>query len=363
MKTRLAGVSLVLLLIAGCDRNSEIKVYRVVKAPLEESAGGQQNTMPTNLPSPGFPGGAAMPQTSMASVSAPPGWEAQPPSQMRQASFLVKGDKGAVVDISLVGLGGSASNVLDNVNRWLGQLGQPPITDEKLGEVTQHLTTSLGDVAVFDLAGLPRDADPAKDGRIIAAMVSGPNGTMFFKMRGNAELTEAQKGEFMKWVAAVCNAQTGATTANTPAPKMPAQDSNGPQIKWQTPAGWTEVPPSAMRYASFNASDANGSKVDISVVTFPGEGGSDADNVNRWRTQIGLDPIDDKQIAALIVPVNGTNGNFSTLDMKSGDNRVIAAWTRRDGRSWFFKMSGPSSALDGEKSKFVDFLRSVKFQG
>src|SRR6478672_5467117 len=109
MKARLTGISLVLLLISGCDRNSQIKVYRVVKAPLEESAAGQQNTMPTNLPSPGFPGGAAMPQTSMMAVPAPPGWEPQPPSQMRQASFLVKGDKGAVVDISLVGLGGSAS--------------------------------------------------------------------------------------------------------------------------------------------------------------------------------------------------------------------------------------------------------------
>ena len=356
------GVTAVAALTASCDRKSEIKVYRVVKAPLEESATGQQNTMPTNLPSPGFPGGAAMAQMPMMSVSTPPGWEPQPPSQMRQASFLVKGEKGAAVDISLVALGGSASNVLDNVNRWLGQLGQPPITDEKLAEVTQHLTTSLGDVAVFDLAGLPRDADPAKDGRIIAAMVGGPNGTMFFKMRGNAELTEAQKNDFMKWVAAICNAQTGTMTADKSAPMVAPEASNTPQIKWQTPAGWSEVPASSMRYASFNASDAKGDKVDISVVTFPGEGGSDADNVNRWRKQIGLEPIDDKQIAALIVPVNGTNGDFSTLDMKSGDDRVIAAWTRRDGRSWFFKMSGPSAALDTQKSKFVDFLRSIQFQ-
>ena len=31
-----------------------------------------------------------------------------------------------------------------------------------------------------------------------------------------------------------------------------------------------------------------GDKIDISVVTFPGDGGSDADNINRWRQQIGL---------------------------------------------------------------------------
>src|SRR5205814_8795358 len=112
--------------------------------------------------------------------------------QMRQASFLVKGSNGAVVDISLVSLGTSAANVLDNVNRWLSQLGQPPIPAEKLATVTQHLTTSLGDVTVVDLAGLPQGADSAKDGRIIAAMVPANTGTRFFKMRGNADLTEAQ---------------------------------------------------------------------------------------------------------------------------------------------------------------------------
>ena len=51
---------------------------------------------------------------------------------MRQASFLVHGDNGAVADISFVVLGPAAGNVLDNVNRWLGQLAQPPVTEEKL---------------------------------------------------------------------------------------------------------------------------------------------------------------------------------------------------------------------------------------
>ena len=62
----------------------------------------------------------------------PPNWEPQPLSQMRQASFLVHGDNGALADISLVSLGAAAGNVLDNVNRWLGQLAEPPITADKL---------------------------------------------------------------------------------------------------------------------------------------------------------------------------------------------------------------------------------------
>ncbi len=349
------ALSLIAAAIAGCDRQADIKVYRVVKAPLEESAAAPSNSMPTNAPSPMSPHGMAAISGNAGAV--PANWEAQPPSQMRQASFLVKGDKGAVVDVSLVTLGASASNVLDNVNRWLGQLGQAPIDSAKLVQMSEHLTTLMGDVTVVDLAGLPAGADPAKDGRIIAAMVGSESGTLFFKMRGNAELAEAQKPEFKKWVTAVCSAQKVATQKDDLS--MPLNEPK-PQIEYKTPAGWTEVPASSMRYASFNAAAPNGSKIDISVVTFPGDGGPDSDNVNRWRQQIGLPPISDAQVQELVVPLNG-DAEFSTLDMTSEDSRVIAAWTRRDGRSWFFKMSGPAPALEAEKTKFIEFIRSVQF--
>ena len=67
---------------------------------------------------------------------------------------------------------------------------------------------------------------------------------------------------------------------------LPA-NSDKPEMKWEVPQGWSPAPASAMRYASFT-SETNGEKADISVVTFAGDGGSDADNVNRWRQQIGL---------------------------------------------------------------------------
>ena len=69
---------------------------------------------------------------------------------MRQASFLVRGDNGAIADISFVSLGTAAGNVLDNVNRWLEQLGQPPVTEQKLGDIAQRLRTSLGDVIMAE---------------------------------------------------------------------------------------------------------------------------------------------------------------------------------------------------------------------
>src|SRR5438477_6247290 len=349
--------AVVAILLAGCEKNSEIKVYRVSKAPLEESAAQQEDAMPTNTAAPRMPGGLA--GTSPPAVNTPPNWEPQAPSQMRQASFLVKGDNGAVADISLVSLGTAAGNALDNVNRWLEQLGQPPITEQKLADVAQRLRTSLGDVIIVDLAGLPKDADPAKDGRIIAGMITTADSTLFFKMRGNADLTEAQKGDFIKWVAAVCNAQTEAKSPQMAA--MPLQDAGAPQIKWNTPEGWTEVSPSSMRYASFSASDGESGKIDISVVTFAGDGGSDADNVNRWRGQIGLSPVDQDTVNSQITPLKSADTTFSTTDIAGSKARTIAAWTRREGRVWFFKATGPNAAVEKEKPNFVKFIESVGF--
>jgi hypothetical protein len=304
-----------------------------------------------------MPGG--LPPATETAVSTPPNWEPQPLSQMRQASFLVNGDNGAVADISFVSLGSAAGNVLENVNRWLGQLDQPPITEQKLGDIAQRLRTSLGEVTIVDLAGLPDSADPARDGRIIAAMVTTTDSTLFFKMRGNADLTEVQKSEFIKWVAAVCN-----TRNQTGPPQMaaaPPRDSGAPQIHWKAPEGWTEVPPSSMRYASFSAPAEEGGKVDISIVTFPGDGGSDADNVNRWRGQIGLAPIEANAVTSQIAPLKTEDGAFSTTDIAGVKTRTIAAWTRRDGRVWFFKVTGPNAAVEKEKTNFVKFIESVRF--
>jgi hypothetical protein len=211
-KSKLLALVAGVFLIAGCGKEeAQIKVYRVVKAPLENPASTQPVPPPSSasLPPnhPPVSGAGTGPAPSAAPMSAstvptPPHWEPQPLAQMRQASFLVRGENGATADISLVTLGPSSGDVLDNVNRWLGQLAQPPLTAEQLPQVVQHLPGDLGHVAVVDLAGKPEQGDPNKDGRIIAAIAPAATGTAFFKLRGNSALAGAEKENFLKWVAA-----------------------------------------------------------------------------------------------------------------------------------------------------------------
>jgi len=162
--------------------------------------------------------------------------------------------------------------------------------------------------------------------------------------------------------------QQNAMPANAPSPSMPGgmaagmppRDSAGPQIKWDVPEGWQQVPPSSMRYASFSVG-ADTDKIDVSIVMFPGEGGSDADNVNRWRQQLQLPPMSPAGIASQVESVKGADTVFSSVDIAGPTARTLAAWTRRDGRVWFVKATGPNTAVEKEKSNFVKFVESVRF--
>jgi len=59
-------------LLVSCEKNSEIKVYRVSKAPAEQSAPQQQDAMPTNTSAPRMPGG--LPPAAETAVTTPPNW-------------------------------------------------------------------------------------------------------------------------------------------------------------------------------------------------------------------------------------------------------------------------------------------------
>jgi hypothetical protein len=354
-----ARASVVLFTLAtflcGCDRSDDqIKVYRLVKPPGESAPMEKDAIASTNAPVKSTVERVPSPASNGA---VPPNWEPQPLSQMRQASFLVHGDNGALADISLVSLGASAGNVLDNVNRWLGQLAESPITADKLATLIQKLHTPSGDVDIIDITGQPENGDASKDGRIVVAIAPDEGKTSFYKMRGNPDLVGVEKTNFLKWISAI-RSDTGRDQAMLQ-PGAPTADK--PEIKWEVPAGWSPAAASAMRYASFTATAGTGDKIDISIVTFPGDGGSDADNINRWRQQIGLPAADASTLNSTIVPMKSGQASFSSIDVPGKDSRLLAAWTRRDGRTWFFKLTGPDAAVEKQKTNFVKFVQSVGF--
>jgi hypothetical protein len=62
-----------------------------------------------------------------------------------------------------------------------------------------------------------------------------------------------------------------------------------------------------------------------------------------------------------IAPLQAADTTFATTDIVGAKTRTVAAWTRRDGRVWFFKATGPNAAVEKEKPNFVKFIESVRF--
>ncbi len=143
-----------------------------------------------------------------------------------------------------------------------------------------------------------------------------------------------------------------AGTVPTPPPSAEAP-------KWELPAEWDEKAPGAMRQASFSAGQ-NG-EVDISVTAFPGEVGGDLANVNRWRRQLGLDPIDETTLARDTQTVKTRETELKYVELPGADQATLAGWTLHHGQSWFFKMTGPKAAVAAEQARFRAFLESVTF--
>ena len=76
---------------------------------------------------------------------------------------------------------------------------------------------------------------------------------------------------------------------------------------------------------------------------------------------MGFVPVDASMVTSQVVPLKTADTTFSTTEIAGDKTRTIAAWTRRDGRVWFFKATGPNAAVEKEKPKFVKFIESVRF--
>ena len=388
MKFAYLCLGVFVLSAAACKQSREPRTYSVAKeaapgtapqAPATADPHAQVPGMAPAATAPGGPGGdphAGLSADQLATVRAgnspqitdtpPPGWKKMPLSSMRQASYIIEGEGGATVDVSLVILRGAAGGTLINVNRWRDQLGQPAIDEATLKQTCQNLTTPVGAAVAVAIEGLAPGGNAAKDGRMFGVIANKDKDAWFYKMRGNAALAASEKDNFMRWVLSVKPATAEAPVATVPAPVVPVvpppavTEEGG--LSWQLPAGWTVAPAaSTMRYATISVVAADGSKGELIVSHFPGDVGGDLENVNRWCQQVGHAPVDQVGLAALISKLNAGPKSLALIDVTGPQSRLVAGWTRHGADTWFFKLTGPDALVGAEKAKFTGFLESVRF--
>ncbi|HXA09128.1 MAG TPA: hypothetical protein VNW28_04055 [Chthoniobacterales bacterium] len=361
---RLPLVAAALLVGAGCGNSddSKITVYRIPK-----------ETQPAAIPPP-----AAMNNAAPADVhwTAPSGWEEQPASGFRKGSFLVRGADGKTADVSVVSFPEAAGGLLANVNRWRDQLKLAPISNE--AEAGSPMSVGGHDMFFVDLVSAQPVAPDGSKARILGGIFPANGETWFFKMMGPDQLVESQRAAFQQFLQSVhasegasapmpMTANTGGRNTNAPTPPLIAAAQSVP-LQYAIPPGWQEKPLSPMRLASFKATSPNGKEIDVSVVSLPGVAGGDLANVNRWRSQVKLGPIDEDALAKSAEHVTANGHDFLTVDLVSdapidaqqGKQRILAAILDENERAWFIKMTGEDAAVTAQKSAFTDFLRGLK---
>lgn len=160
---------------------------------------------------------------------------------------------------------------------------------------------------------------------------------------------------------------TGHSTGNPP-PGMNGQVPPPPvptgeaALKWTLPQGWTEEKAGGMRFATIRPSVPG--KVEVSVIVLPGTAGGELANVNRWRGQIGLPPVDEGALQASRKQVKSRAGMVSVFDFTSegsAKTRVVAGLlTAADGNTWFLKMNGDADPVGKSKPGFLQLMESLR---
>jgi hypothetical protein len=353
--------------LAGCG-DEGVTAYRIPK-----------EAVPAQVP----PGETGQPSDSpVVRWTAPADWKPQPASGMRQASFLVAGDSGATADVSVVSFPGSGGDDLANINRWRNQVKLPPISADGLSGQLQKIAGAAGDFVVADMAGAGGNGGAG----ILGAWLRQNGRVWFFKMMGPSSLVEAQKAAFMGFLQSVSIVNPGAGESlaqNTPgstntndlprsgpdlsppvtsAPggsdlsSVPVQPEQGASLLWAPPADWRDAPGHPVRRGSFTT----GAGAEVAITAFPGDVGGVLANVNRWREQAGLAPVDDAGLGQATAALDSNGLHFLVLDASDGSTPMVAALVPWGGGTWFFKLTGPPEAVSRSKAAFLAFLRTVR---
>lgn len=337
--------AMILLALSGCEKE-DIKAYKAPKdAPTPQLATDQGPITPA-------------PPAVHVTWTSPSTWTPVKSEQaMRVATYHAGGDPG--VEISLAAFPGDVGGPLANVNRWRNQVGLPPATDADLPTMLESSDVKGVKVSTLRIKG-------AQGQDMLAAMITPGDGqTWFVKALAAPAILDSIRDDFLAFTKtfqlSALPSAPGAPTkaATTPPPTSPARPSGSIEARlsqFTPPANWTkEASASGFVTAAFAASNSHGG-ARVTASNLAGDGGGVLKNINRWRGQVGLAPLDNPQQQP-----TSTLGNAILVDLADADHktRMLVAFFASGEKTWFYKLSGSPESVDDERSAFEKFVRST----
>ncbi|MBI4422918.1 MAG: hypothetical protein HY554_04295 [Elusimicrobia bacterium] len=158
-----------------------------------------EHAAPASMPGAAAPGArapapmdGALPPGGL-SWSVPSGWQSRPSGGMRFATFAVPGE----AELSVVALEGQAGGELANVNRWRGQLGLAPLSEDEFRKQSSRVTSKAGALRVVEII--------SQDGKsgMIGAILAQDAKTWFFKLTGGAGPVKAARPSLERFLSSL----------------------------------------------------------------------------------------------------------------------------------------------------------------
>ena len=131
-----------------------------------------------------------------------------------------------------------------------------------------------------------------------------------------------------------------------------------------------------MLSAKFSITGADGTAAQVNVSSLAGEGGGLLANVNRWRGQLGLNTLNEMELAHLdptqLANPNPNNvlsdgSHFALVDFTGTDSQtgkaaeLVGAIIPQNGQTWFYKLMGDEQVVAQQKDAFIQFVQSAKY--
>lgn len=138
-------------------------------------------------------------------------------------------------------------------------------------------------------------------------------------------------------------------------------------LNWTAPSNWIEKKPTDFRLASYDIKTSNGDLVDLSITVFPGDAGGIESNVNRWRRQINLSPLNLNAIMNEALIESSMIGEYYVFDLTNQNNNqgmlatIIPNFNNSNSikETIFVKMIGSLQVLEELKYEFILFCKSI----
>jgi hypothetical protein len=235
-----------------------------------------------------------------------------------------------------------------NVNRWRGQLSLPPINLNELMTGKEEngglirLQVANQEVKVVNLVGTMK-----KDGGMNAPFMNRMNQAKAPKI-------------------------PSATGTADPHANLP-MNASASQIKFDPLPGWEEFPPEGFRRAIF-FKEVAGDKPEesqnlvLTVISLNEQEGYMLKNINIWRQQLSLDPLEQLPAESETfqkIKLSGQDGHLTIIDGTNKDGKkysIIAAVVSFGNETWFFKSIGDTKLTQQELPAIRKFLDSVKIE-